>query len=79
MIGARYSHIGITARIQPHAGYFLMLKVSDDDDDENGVNLAQFDTNLIEIPSDSPRIGPPAGKAMNGIQYKADGAIFYAM
>ena len=57
----------------------MTAQVSDDDDEENGVNLAQFDTNLIEIPSDSPRNGQPAvperTKAVSGIQYKADGAL----
>ena len=57
---------------------FLNSKVSDDDDDENGVDLAQFDCNLIEIPNDSPRNIPAVtcgekGRATSGIQYKSDG------
>lgn len=64
--------------------------MSDDDDDENAVNLAQFDVNLIEIPSDEvprngngngvPPIALPAatdkGRVASGIQYKSDGMFF---
>lgn len=62
------------------------MKVSDDDEDEqNGVDLAHFDTNLIELPPDSPKNGnsPISGIAIErgnrmsqGMQYKSDGRIW---
>jgi hypothetical protein len=65
--------------------------VSDDDEDEqNAVDLAQFDTNLIELPPDTPKNGHENGNGIavaalsvstekvvrsNGMQYKSDGKL----
>jgi len=57
--------------------------VSDDDDDDNMLNLAQFDKNLIELPPESPQVGgglpgENRPKVNNAIQYKADGRIIFS-